>query len=91
MLSIQEVNSSIMFGSFTNEQLNSILSAVTFARAQITKQNKNQLLVGTEVKWHSSKTGQTMIGVVNKVNRKFMLVQCGTRMWRVPASMLTAA
>lgn len=91
MLTIQEVNSSIMFGNFTNDQLNSILSAITFARAQITKQNRNTFLVGTEVKFQSSKTGQTVTGVVTKVNRKFMLVQSGVRVWRVPASMLTSA
>ena len=32
---IQEVNTSIMFSNFTNEQLNSINDAVSYARAQL--------------------------------------------------------
>jgi hypothetical protein len=88
MNTIKDINSAIMFGDFTNEQLNSIISAVTFARAQLACQNKNTYSVGTEVKFTSSRTGQTMIGLVQKVNRKNMLIQVGSRLWKVPASML---
>lgn len=91
MATIQEINSSIMFGSFTNDQLNSILSAVKFARAQITKQNKNLFVRGSEVKFTSTRTGQTMIGKVVDVKRKFVHCQVGSRMWRVHASLLEAA
>ena len=90
MVTIQEINSSIIHGSFTNDQLDSIIASVKFARGQIASKNKYVLRVGTEVKFTSSRDGQTMIGRVQKVNRKNMLVQVGTRMWRVPANMLTA-
>lgn len=88
MNTIKDINSAIMFGNFSNEQLNSIISAVTFARAQIARQNKNTFSVGAEVKFTSTRTGQTMIGLVQKVNRKNMVVQVGSRLWNVPASML---
>ena len=91
MATIQEINSSIIQGSFTNEQLDSIVAAVKFARGQLAHKNKYTLRVGTEVKFTSTRTGQTMIGLVNKVNRKNILVQVGSRMWQVPANMLTAA
>ena len=35
---IQQVNEAIMFGNFTNDQLNSIVSALKYRRAQMTKE-----------------------------------------------------
>ena len=96
-LTIQQINSAIMFGNFSNDELNSINDAVKFARATIAKQNKRAMNVGTVVKFKSSRTGMTVTGTVKKVNRKFILVNeqksgslIGTT-WRVPASMLEVA
>ena len=94
MATIQEVNSSIIQGQFTNEQLDSIISAVKFARNQIANKNKYTLRVGTDVKFTNSRTGQTVLGTVQKVNRKFIIVRENGMMfktWRVPANMLEAA
>lgn len=94
---IQQVNQAIMFGNFTNDELNSINDAIRFARAQIAKQNKNSMGVGTLVKFTNSRTGMIVTGTVKKVNRKFILVneqKSGNLVgstWRVPASMLTVA
>ncbi len=91
MATIQEVNSSIMFGNFTNEQLDSIISAVKFARNSIAKSNKRQFTVGANVKFTNSRTGRDMHGKVVKVAIKYITVDCGVdRTWRVPANMLTA-
>lgn len=91
MATIQEVNSSIMFGDFTNDQLDSILAAIKFARAQLAKQATYTLVKGTKVKFTSSRTGQTVIGEVIAVKRKFIHVSSGMSVWRVPANMLSAA
>ena len=91
---IQQVNSAIMFGNFTNEELTSIIDAVKFARASIANQNKREMTIGTIVKFKNSRTGMTVTGTVKKVNRKFILVnekKAGSLIgltWRVPASML---
>lgn len=87
-LTIQQVNQQIMFGDFTNEQLNSIVSAIKFARGNLAKQNKNAMPVGSTVQFTSSRDGQTWIGLVKKINRKNMVVQVGSRLWNVPASMV---
>lgn len=91
---IQQVNSAIMFGNFTNDELNSIGDAIKFARASIAKQNKRAMNVGTVVKFKNSRTGMIVTGTVKKVNQKYILVNeqksnslIGTT-WRVPASML---
>lgn len=92
MATIQEVNSSIMFGDFTNDQLNSIISAVKFRRAELTKQTKRQIRVGSQVRFVSSRTGQTVAGTVEKVAIKYITVRDSLRgLWRVPANMLEVA
>ena len=91
MLAIQEINSAIIAGNFTNDQLTSISDAVRFARAQLGQQTKYTLRVGTKVKFTSSRTGMEVSGDVQKINRKFIIVKSGMTNWRVPASMLSAA
>jgi hypothetical protein len=90
---IQQVNSAIMFGDFTNEELTSIIDAVKFARASIANQNKRALTLGTIVKFTSSRTGMPVTGTVQKINRKFIIVRETNKLsnWRVPANMLTVA
>ena len=87
---IQEVNTAIMFGNFTNEQLNSIVSAVTYARAQLGKQKIREFAKGDIVKFHSVKRGVTVTGAVTKVAIKYVTVKDGVTLWKVPANMLEA-
>ena len=90
-MTIQEVNSSIMFGNFTNEQLDSIIQAVKYRRAQIAKANVRQFWNGDSVKFVHPKTGRVHVGVVAKVKIKNITVREGNTNWNVPANMLEAA
>ena len=90
MATIQEINSTIIGGAFTNEQLDSIMMAVKFARNQLATMNKFTFRAGSKVKF-VGRQGETVFGDVTKVNRKFILVKSGMTTWRVPANMLTAA
>ena len=90
MTTIQDVNSAIMFGDFTNDQLNSIIAAVKFRRGQLTKETKRNLTVGSRVQFVSSRSGQTVAGTVEKVAIKYVTVRDPIRgLWKVPANMLT--
>jgi hypothetical protein len=88
-MNIKQINTAIMQGDFTNEELNSIGDAMRFARAQLVVRNKSVLTIGSNVKFTSSTRG-TISGVVKKINRKFIIVdQTGQfRSWKVPANML---
>ena len=88
-MNIKQINTAIMQGDFTNEELNSIGDAMRFARAQLVVRNKSVLTIGSNVKFTSSTRG-TISGVVKKINRKFIIVDepANFRSWRVPASML---
>ncbi len=89
--SIQDVNSAIMFGNFTNEQLNSIAAAVKYRRGQIGKETKRELGVGSVVKFTHPKTGRVHQGNVVKIAIKNIKVKEGLTTWNVPANLLTVA
>lgn len=91
LTTIQQINSQIMFGSFTNEQLDSILCAVKFRRAQIGKETKRSLMLGDVVKFTNPKTGRTHQGNVVKIAIKNVKVRENNTTWNVPANMLTVA
>ena len=89
-MNIKQINTAIMHGDLTNEELNSIGDAIRFARAQLVARNKSVLTIGTKVKFTSSTRG-TLIGTVAKINRKFVIVQETGKTfgnWKVPANML---
>jgi hypothetical protein len=90
-LSIQDVNSAIMFGSFTDEQLRSIGDAVRYRRAQIVKETRRSIMMGDVVRFTHPKTGRTHQGSVVKINIKNVKVKEGFTTWNVPANMLTVA
>jgi hypothetical protein len=91
MLSIRDINSAIIAGTFTNDQLSSIVDAVRFARSQLTQQTKRSLTLGDTVKFTSTKNGMTYTGTVNKIAIKFVTVRTAQGLWKVPANMLVAA
>jgi hypothetical protein len=90
-LSIQDVNSAIMFGDFTNDQLSSVAAAIKFRRGQIVKETKRSLMLGDVVKFVNPRSGRTHQGNVVKINIKKVKVKEGFTTWNVPASMLTVA
>jgi len=88
---IQEINQAIMFGEFTNVELESMIDAIKFARNSIANINKNQFRVGAQVKFRSNRNGVTYTGTVEKVKIKYILVRTNAGMYNVPANMLEAA
>jgi hypothetical protein len=91
MVSIKDVNSAIIAGTFTNDQLSSIVDAVRFARSQLTQQTKRSLFLGDTVKFTSTKNGMTYTGTVNKIAIKYITVSTPQGLWKVPANMLVAS
>jgi hypothetical protein len=88
-VNIKEINTAIISGQFTNDDLNSIVEALRYARAQLIKQNRRGLMVGDTVKFTSSRNGITYTGTVNKIKIKNVLVRTNAgALFNVPANML---
>ena len=90
MLTVQEINRAIMHGTFTNAELISIGEAIKFNRAQLVKQVKRNVTLGSTVKFTSNRNGQTYVGTVEKIAIKYVTVRDSSArgLWKVPASML---
>ncbi len=89
MLTIQQVNSAIMLQTWTDVELRSMIDAVKWNRTQLQKQVKRSLTVGDTVSFASSKMGCAVTGRVRKIAIKFVTVDTGQTLWRVPANMLS--
>lgn len=87
-MNISQINTAILQGGFTNDQLSSIIDAVKFARARLTEKSKRSLSIGTPVRFTSTKRGMTIQGTVNKIAIKYITVSSPQGLWKVPASML---
>ena len=87
-MDIKQINQAIMFGTWTNVELNSMIDAIKWNRASLVKQVKNSMALGDTVQFTSSKTGQTLQGTVSKIAQKYVTVNTGKGLWRVPANML---
>ena len=88
MLTIQQVNSAIMLQTWTNTELSSMIDAVKWNRANLANQIKRSIQVGDNVEFTSSKTGRLTRGFVTKIAIKYITVNTGMGLWRVPANML---
>ena len=90
MATIQDINSTIMFGDLNNDQLNSIVMAIKYRRSQMTRDVKRSVMLGDRVKFYSSKRNQTVVGTVEKVAIKYITVNSSMGRWRVPANLIEA-
>jgi hypothetical protein len=88
-MNISQVNQAIMYGNFTNDELSSIIDAVKYGRARLTREIKRGLAVGDNVNFTSTKLGRNVTGVITKIAIKYVTVRTATGLWRVPANMLT--
>ena len=83
-----QITTALVQGTFTNDELNSIVDAIKYARAKLGKQAKRSLTVGDNVQWVSSRNGLTVKGTVRKIAIKNVQVATAQGIWNVPASML---
>jgi len=88
-MDIKQVNTAIMLGTWTDIELRSMIDAVKWNRANLAKQIKRSMTVGDNVEFTSSKTGRLTRGFVTKIAIKYVTVNTGQGLWRVPANMLT--
>jgi hypothetical protein len=89
MLTIQQVNQAIMMQEWSNTELSSMIDAVKWNRERLARQIKRTIRQGDNVEFTSSKTGRRTRGFVTKVAIKYVTVNTGMGLWRVPANMLT--
>jgi hypothetical protein len=90
-MDIGTLNGAIMKGTFSNDDLNSIMETVKYARSQLGRAKLRSFGVGDQVKFTSNRNGRVYQGVVEGVKIKNVIVNTAMGRFRVPANMLEAA
>jgi hypothetical protein len=89
-MDINTINGAIMRGGYSNDDLNSIMDAVKFARSKLGRAKLRSFGVGDSVKFTSNRNGRVYQGVVEGVKIKNVIVNTSLGRFRVPANMLEA-
>jgi hypothetical protein len=89
-MDINSINGAIMRGGYSNDDLNSIMDAVKYARSKLGRAKLRSFGVGDAVKFTSNKNGRVYQGVVEGVKIKNVIVNTSLGRFRVPANMLEA-
>ena len=89
-MDINTVTRSIMFGDWTNKEINDMIEAIKYARTRLATQTKNSISVGSAVKF-TDRSGKTYQGTVTKIMQKNAVVKTMYGNYRVPANMLEQA
>jgi hypothetical protein len=90
-MDIGTLNGAIMRGNYSNDDLNSIMETVKYARSQLGRAKLRAFGVGDSVKFTSSRNGRVYQGVVEGVKIKNVIVNTSMGRFRVPANMLESA
>jgi hypothetical protein len=90
-MNITQINTAILQGGFTNEQLTSINDAVKFARARLGDIVRRELRIGELVQFKSNRNGMVYKGTLESIKIKNAIVATQAGRYKVPMNMLEAA
>ena len=88
MSSIDSVTQAIMYGNFSNEELEAVSQAIRYRRAQLGREVKRAMAPGVAVKFYHPKQGRDITGTVNRIKQKYILVDTAQGRYNVPANLL---
>jgi hypothetical protein len=90
-MNLNQIKAEILTGGFDNAGLQELIETVQYARAQLGKTVKRQLQPGVNVSFVSNRSGQRVLGTVERVAIKNIVVRTAQGLYRVPANMIEVA
>ena len=87
-MNLTQIKAEILTANLTNAELQDLIETVQYARAQLGKSVKRQLQPGVSVSFVSNRSGQRVLGTVERVAIKNVVVRTHLGLYRVPANML---
>ena len=87
-MNLMQIKAEILTGGFDNDQLRELIETVQYARAQLGKDIKRQLQPCASVSFVSNRSGQRVLGTVERVAIKNIVVRTALGLYRVPANMI---
>jgi hypothetical protein len=90
-MNLTQIKAEILTAKLTNAELQELIETVQYARAQLGKTVKRQLQPGVSVSFVSNRSGQRVLGTVERVAIKNIVVRTHLGLYRVPANMIEVA
>ena len=90
-MSVNQIVTELMSGVLTNDDIEQVAQALKYARAQVSREVKRQLVPGTSVKFYHPKQNFYIAGTVNRIKQKYVLVDTARGRYNVPANLLEMA
>ena len=90
-MNLNQLKAEILTAQLTNAELQELIETVQYARAQLGKTVKRQLQPGVSVSFVSNRSGQRVLGTVERVAIKNVVVRTHLGLYRVPANMIEVA
>jgi hypothetical protein len=90
-MNLNQIKAEILTAQLTNAELQELMETVQYARAQLGKTVKRQLQPGVSVSFVSNRSGQRVLGTVERVAIKNIVVRTHLGLYRVPANMIEVA
>ena len=90
-MNVNDIVSALMSGTLNNEEIEQIAQALKYARSQVGNQIKRQLRPGVSVKFYHPKQNFYVMGTVNRIKQKYVLVDTPQGRYNVPANLLETA
>jgi hypothetical protein len=87
-MNLTQIKAEILTAQLTNAELQELMETVQYARAQLGKSVKRQLQPGVSVSFVSNRSGQRVLGTVERVAIKNIVVRTALGLYRVPANMI---
>ena len=87
-MNLTQLKAEILTGGFDNDQMRVLMETVQYARGQLGKDIKRQLAPGVSVSFVSNRSGQRVLGTVERVAIKNIVVRTHLGLYRVPANMI---
>jgi hypothetical protein len=87
-MNLTQIKAEILTAQLTNAELQELIETVQYARAQLGKTVKRQLVPGASVSFVSNRSGQRVLGTVERVAIKNIVVRTHLGLYRVPANMI---
>jgi len=87
-MNLTQIKAEILTANLTNAELQELIETVQYARAQLGKSVKRQLQPGVSVSFVSNRSGQRVLGTVERVAIKNIVVRTHLGLYRVPANMI---
>ena len=90
-MNLTQIKAEILTGGFDNAELRELIDTVQYARAQLGKDIQPQLQPCGWVSFVSNRSGQRVLGTVERVAIKNIVVRTALGLYRVPANMIEVA